>query len=102
MPDERRIVADAGVTLLELAEANGLPIEAGCRMGVCGADPIAIVDGMPNVSPISDDERSTLERLGLAANTRMACCCRIKGPVSVSLKPEEPSEPPPSPDTNRS
>ena len=96
MPDERRIVADAGVTLLELAEANGLPIEAGCRMGVCGADPIAIVDGMPNVSPISDDERSTLERLGLAANTRMACCCRIKGPVSVSLKPEEPSEPTPS------
>ncbi len=96
MPDERRIVADVGVTLLELAEANGLAIEAGCRMGVCGADPIAIVQGMGNVSPTSDDERATLERLGLAANTRMACCCRIKGPVSVSLQPEQPSEPTPS------
>ena len=96
MPDDRRIVADAGVTLLELAEANGLPIEAGCRMGVCGADPIAIVQGMGNVSEISDDERATLERLGLAANTRMACCCRIKGPVSVSLEPEQASEPTPS------
>jgi NAD(P)H-nitrite reductase large subunit/ferredoxin len=96
MPDERRIVADPGVTLLELAEANGLPIEAGCRMGVCGADPIAIVAGMGNVSSISDDEQATLERLGLAANTRMACCCRIKGPVSVALEPEQPQEPTPS------
>ena len=31
-----------GQSLLEIAEANGLPIEAGCRMGICGADPVAI------------------------------------------------------------
>ena len=29
----------------------------------------------------SDDERTTLDRLGLAANTRMACCARVQGPV---------------------
>ncbi len=89
LPDEQRIVAEPGLTLLEVAESNGLPLEVGCRMGVCGADPVAIVAGMENVSEITDDERSTLERLGKADNTRMACCCRIKGPVSVSLKPEE-------------
>ena len=52
--------------MLEVAEANGLKIEAGCRMGICGADPIAVKDGMENLSAISDDERSTLDRLGLA------------------------------------
>ena len=35
-----------GMSLLEIAEANGLAIEAGCRMGICGADPVAIKDGM--------------------------------------------------------
>jgi len=96
LPDQKRIVAEPGKTLLEVAEANGLQIEAGCRMGVCGADPVAIVSGIDSLSAISDDERATLERLGLADNTRMACCCRIKGPVSVSLQPEQPREPTPS------
>jgi nitrite reductase (NADH) large subunit len=96
VPGDKRIVVDRGQTVLEVAEANGLQIEAGCRMGVCGADPVAIVDGMQNISEISDDERATLERLGLAENTRMACCCRIKGPISVSLDPEQPAQLSPS------
>ncbi len=35
----------SGCSLLEVAERNGQPIEAGCRMGVCGADPVAVLDG---------------------------------------------------------
>src|ERR1035438_7147943 len=62
----------------------------------CIPSTIAIVDGMQNISEISDDEAATLERLGLAENTRMACCCRIKGPISVSLDPETASRPSPS------
>jgi NADPH-dependent 2,4-dienoyl-CoA reductase/sulfur reductase-like enzyme/ferredoxin len=92
LPGERRVVAGDGQTILEVAEANGLQIEAGCRMGICGADPVAIVAGMSNISGISDDEQATLERLGFADNTRMACCCRLSGPVSVSLTPEQPEE----------
>jgi nitrite reductase (NADH) large subunit len=90
----KRVVARPGQTVLELAEAQGLPIEAGCRMGVCGADPVAIVSGMDQLAKVSDDERNTLERLGLAENTRMACCARVKGgPVCVSLTPQEPAQP---------
>ena len=65
-PEGKRVVVKPGRPLLEVAEANGLKIEAGCRMGICGADPVAIKDGMENLSAISDDERSTLDRLGLA------------------------------------
>lgn len=65
-------------------------------MGVCGADPVAIVSGMEHLAKVSDEERNTLERLGLADNTRMACCARVRGPVCVSLTPEEPERMTPS------
>jgi nitrite reductase (NADH) large subunit len=94
--DGTRVVAKPGATVLEVAEAHGQTIEAGCRMGVCGADPIAIKEGMDNLSPVSDDERSTLERLGHAENTRMACCCRVQGPVAVALTPDKAGGPTPS------
>lgn len=89
-PEGKRILATPGCTLLELAERNGLQLETGCRMGVCGADPVSIIDGMNNLSKIGSDEQSTLDRLGLAENTRMACCARVKGPVTMALKPEKP------------
>ena len=92
-PEGKRVVAKPGMTLLEAAEAGGLPIESGCRMGVCGADPVCVKDGMENLSAISDDERSTLDRLGLADNTRMACCARVQGPVTLALTPEKPQRP---------
>ncbi|MGB0386278.1 MAG: FAD-dependent oxidoreductase [Ardenticatenaceae bacterium] len=91
-PDGKRIVVEKGRTVLEVAESNGLPIEPGCRMGVCGADPICVVKGMENLSKMSDQERQTVERLNLGKNGRMACVARIKGPVKVSLSCDEPAE----------
>ena len=88
LPENRQVATQAETTLLEVAESNDLPIEAGCRMGMCGADPVAIVSGMDQLSPIEDDEKTTLGRLGLANNTRLACCARVRGEVTISLKPE--------------
>ncbi|MFD0363919.1 FAD-dependent oxidoreductase [Nocardia sp. GCM10030253] len=88
-PDGAQVVADAGMSLLDIAERGGRPIEAGCRMGVCGADPIAVLDGMSCLSGPERDELNTVRRLGLGKNTRMACCARISaGAVTVSLTPE--------------
>lgn len=91
-PDGKRIVVQPGRTILEIAESNNLPIESGCRMGVCGADPVTIKEGMQNLSAVSGDERTTLERLGLGPHTRMACVCRVRGSARVSLKPEPPEQ----------
>jgi NADPH-dependent 2,4-dienoyl-CoA reductase/sulfur reductase-like enzyme/ferredoxin len=85
-PDGPRIVVPAGTTLLEAAERAGLQVEPGCRMGVCGADPIAVLDGADRLSPPSPGERSTLQRLGLAGECRMACSARVHGDVDVSLE----------------
>ncbi len=88
-PGGAQLSAEAGTSLLELAERAEQPIEAGCRMGVCGADPVAIVEGMDCLSPPGRDERNTLRRLGFAENTRMACCARlVGGAAKVSLTPE--------------
>lgn len=81
--------ADIGMSLLDVAESSGQAIEAGCRMGVCGADPVSIVEGMGCLSPAEADELKTLNRLGLGKSSRMACCARIQGgDVTVSLTPE--------------
>jgi NADPH-dependent 2,4-dienoyl-CoA reductase/sulfur reductase-like enzyme/ferredoxin len=81
--------ADIGMSLLALAEREKQPIEAGCRMGVCGADPVAIMEGGGCLTEPDEDEQNTLRRLGFADNTRMACVARIQsGPVKVGLKPE--------------
>jgi NADPH-dependent 2,4-dienoyl-CoA reductase/sulfur reductase-like enzyme/ferredoxin len=84
--------AEIGLSLLALAERQRLPIEAGCRMGVCGADPVAVLEGGGCLSAADEDERNTLRRLGYADNTRMACVARImsgqSGPLTVSLTPE--------------
>ena len=52
-----------GLSLLEVAERNGQAIEAGCRMGVCGADPIAVLDGAGCLSAPEEEELNTLRRL---------------------------------------
>jgi nitrite reductase (NADH) large subunit len=81
--------ADVGMSVLALAERESQPIEAGCRMGVCGADPVAILEGGGCLTAPDEDELNTLRRLGFADNTRMACVARIQsGPVTVSLTPQ--------------
>ena len=89
-PEGERISVASNRTLLETIESQGLPIESGCRMGLCGADPVCILAGMENLSKIGSDERKTLERLGLKPSTRLACMARVRGPVKLALTPEKP------------
>jgi NADPH-dependent 2,4-dienoyl-CoA reductase/sulfur reductase-like enzyme/ferredoxin len=89
-PDQRQVAATPEQSLLELIEGCGARIESGCRMGVCGADPVAVREGLENLSPPDDDECNTLARLGHADNTRMACKARIKqGQVTIALVPDK-------------
>ena len=94
----RSFAADPGRSLLEGIESAGLTQDFGCRMGMCGADAIAIVDGMENLSPPSDEELATLRRLGLEGRARMACVCKaIGGNITIDLEmnPNDLPEPPP-------
>ncbi|QLY34900.1 FAD-dependent oxidoreductase [Nocardia huaxiensis] len=88
-PVGTRVAADLGMSLLDIAEKGALPLEAGCRMGVCGADPVAVLAGADQLCEPAADERKTLRRLGFADNTRMACCARVTGgDVRIALTPQ--------------
>jgi NADPH-dependent 2,4-dienoyl-CoA reductase/sulfur reductase-like enzyme/ferredoxin len=87
-PDGPEVAVTPGTPLLDVIEASGSAIEAGCRMGFCGADPVAVVDGAASLSPIGGDEAATLARLGLADSTRLACQARVHGSCAISLTPE--------------
>src|SRR5215208_6514284 len=86
--------AKVGDKLLDIAEASEVAVESGCRMGMCGSDPVRIIEGAENLSPVRSAERRTLERLGVAGDCRMACVSRLQGPVVVDPQPllAEPAE----------
>ena len=81
-----QLTVPLGQTLLEAIEANELPIMSGCRMGMCGSDPIVIVEGFDNLDPPDENEINTLRRLGLEGKARLACCCRPKAKVTFDLE----------------
>jgi nitrite reductase (NADH) large subunit len=85
--DGPTVRAKKGDKLLDIAESSQVPIEHGCRMGMCGSDPVRIVDGAENLSAMRSAERRTLERLGLGAGCRMACVSRVEGPIVVDPNP---------------
>jgi NAD(P)H-nitrite reductase large subunit/ferredoxin len=92
------VFARLGDKLLDIAEASQVPIGSGCRMGMCGSDPVRILEGGENLSSMRSAERRTLDRLGLGAGCRMACVSRVQGPVVVDPQPtpETPSGPAPA------
>jgi nitrite reductase (NADH) large subunit len=78
--------AHKGQTLLAVLEGKGIDMKACCRSGICGADPVLIVEGMENLSAPSEDEIATLKRLGLEGKGRMACSCRVMGSVTLDRR----------------
>ena len=83
------VLARPGDSLLRIAEANQVALETGCRLGLCGADPVRVVAGAEHLSPPSTVERATLRRLALPAGCRMACAARVRGPVTVARVDED-------------
>ena len=60
--------------LQEACEEAGVPFA--CTEGVCGTCVIEIVDGMNNLSPITQEEK---DFLGEQETERLACQCKIAG-----------------------
>ena len=84
--------ADAGVSILDAAERCGVASLTGaCRVGMCGADPVAVLAGADHLSAIGDAEAKTLRQLGLPSHARLACSARLTGAggVIVSTDPTQ-------------
>ncbi len=77
--NQQSVAADSSQTLLEIAEAHGIAIAAGCRAGVCGACRVQLVAGevhRRSEIPLTDEQRE----MGMV----LACSCTPETDVEIS------------------
>ncbi|WP_424831289.1 adenylate/guanylate cyclase domain-containing protein [Ruegeria sp.] len=78
------VVAEKGMTLLEISQANGIPHTALCGgKGRCTTCRVIVEDGGTNLPPPSDVEARSLAAVGATGQTRLACQIRPTEPLSV-------------------
>jgi ferredoxin len=82
----RHVPCTKGQTIGKVAEEAGVMHEFDCWRGLCGVDPIEILDGAGNLSEPTPEERETLQvrcdQLE-AGRYRLACVTRVQGPVTI-------------------
>jgi tetrachlorobenzoquinone reductase len=72
------IAVQPGQTILECARAAGLPVEASCEQGICGACETRVLEGIP------DHHDMLLSASERASNKTMMICC--SGSLTERLK----------------
>ena len=69
--NDEEIEIEDGTNIVDSIEEAGVPI--GCSNGVCGTCEVEVLDGMPNLSELNQEE----EDLGMEGNKRLGCQCVI-------------------------
>ncbi len=78
------VVAEKGMTLLEISQANGIPHTALCGgKGRCTTCRIIVEEGGTQLEAPSDVEARSLAAVGASAQTRLACQIRPTEPLTV-------------------
>lgn len=77
--DKRRVLSSEQ-TLLDGIEAEGLPIIAACRSGVCGACKCKVVEG-----EVDSSSQMTLTAEEIAAGYVLACSSKLTSDVTLEL-----------------
>jgi adenylate cyclase len=80
-----RLQVPEGATLLDAAREVGLPIAQACDSGgLCAGCALRVLEGARFLSEESPDEAAAKERNRVLAGQRLACQCRVHGPVLVT------------------
>jgi 2Fe-2S ferredoxin len=79
-----------GASVLECAVANHIPLEHDCGGNcACTTCEVRVVDGMQNLSSLSEEERGLLEANDKwAPDVRLGCQCRVKTGAVVVRYPD--------------
>lgn len=82
--DGKTIEVPDGSLLVELDGKSSIPFA--CREGVCGSCLVEVVEGMENLEPPSEQEKTALESFATSPNQRLLCLTKIKsGEVKVRM-----------------
>ena len=84
-PEGTSFDAKAGRKLVDELLAHGIPIEHACeKVGACATCHVYLGEGGEHVTPADDEEEDQLDDAwGLDAQSRLACCVKVKGPGLV-------------------
>ncbi|NOC43760.1 adenylate/guanylate cyclase domain-containing protein [Ruegeria sp. HKCCD7559] len=78
------VVAEKGMTLLEISQVNGVPHAALCGgKGRCTTCRVIVEDGNDALPPPGDVEARSLAAVGASPQTRLACQIRPTEPTTV-------------------
>ena len=73
-------------TILDWVDERGVDIDFECEAGLCGCDPIRILEGQEYLNELGEKETKALTRFGLEPGPcRLACMAKVSGPVVVEL-----------------
>ena len=80
------IFVDINMSILEVAERNGIELEHFCG-GVCSCSTcrVEVLSGGENLSPIQQNEALLLGEKRVAKGDRLSCQAKIQGPVHVRI-----------------
>lgn len=73
----------AGTSFLDFCLESGAPHDFGCTVGSCGTCVLKVEQGAQNLSPMSKDERETVEMATDVPGARLGCQIKILGDVAV-------------------
>ncbi|MBO8170513.1 MAG: (2Fe-2S)-binding protein [Bacillaceae bacterium] len=74
-----------GEHLLTSAIREGVPLDFYCSTGKCRTCVVRVVEGMENLSPISDTEAYRLGSGGVTAGERLSCQAFVEGDVTIRI-----------------
>ncbi|NTV10728.1 MAG: ISC system 2Fe-2S type ferredoxin [Zoogloea sp.] len=79
-PDGVSFDAADGQSLCDALLANGVPLEHACeKVAACATCHVYVKDGAASLRPPNDLEEDQLDAAwGLQANSRLACCVKIR------------------------
>jgi len=84
LPDNQKIHAHDGETILQAATRAGIPLASFCGGSArCSTCRVAVLEGLGNCAPRNADEQRIAEMLRLAPQVRLACQTTLTGPVKV-------------------
>ena len=88
--DGKAIEASEPTNLRKVLQANKIDVYSftgkfnNCGgSGICGKCSVKVIDGAKNLSPASKNEQNTIKITNQADGTRLSCCAKVSGPVSI-------------------
>ncbi|MBI4401643.1 MAG: 2Fe-2S iron-sulfur cluster binding domain-containing protein [Nitrospirae bacterium] len=85
------VQAHEGQTVLEVCEANQIPLEHNCGGNcACSTCHVIVRNGLDALSPADDDELDQLDEVeGLTLASRLGCQTKIFGDTEVEIPPQK-------------